>query len=377
MTRTRSHDTYDEAAAPNPRRWQILGPDGVGSKGDIVDECSSTVPPNVWQGVPLRLGQEVVMRIRAVVVPLLVSVLVLSAGLAHASTPAETVVAFDATAGEFPEGVAVDKTGDVYVSLIEPVGDVVRFAPDGSRSVLAHFPAAAFGPLGLATDAAGDVYVADATFDPSTAGIYRVTPGGTATRLPGTGSMQFPNGVALDKRGNIYATDSATGAIWRVPPGGTGEIWLQDPLLQGTGALGLGFPLGANGIAFRKGRILVANTEEARLVSIPVLPNGSPGSPSIVAENPQLFGADGIALSVLGNAFVAVNPQNTLVEVAPDGRITTIATAADGLENPASLAVGARGDQMAVYLTNFAIFASAPHPALLKVDVGEPGVPVP
>lgn len=318
------------------------------------------------------------MRIRATVTSLVVLLVVLSGGLARASVPIETVVAFNPTAGEFPEGVAVDKTGDVFVSLIEPVGDVVKFAPDGSRTVLAHFAAASFGPLGLATDAVGNVYVCDATFDPSTAGIYRVTPDGTATRLDGTGAMQFPNGVALDKRGNVYATDSATGAVWRIPPGGTGEIWFQDPLLQGTGAFGLGFPLGANGIAYRNGRILVANTEGAKLVSIPVLPDGSPGTPSVVAQGPELFGSDGIALGVLGDVFVAVNPQSMLVRVATGGSITTLATSADGLENPASLAFGAgRGDRKAMYVTNFAIFTSPPHPALLRVDVGEPGVPLP
>ena len=318
------------------------------------------------------------MRIRAVVTCTVVLIVLLSGGLARANASIETVVAFNPLAGEFPEGVAVDKTGNVYVSLTEPVGDVVKFAPDGSRSVLAHFAAASFGPLGLATSAARDVYVADATFDPSTAGIYRVTPDGTSTRLDGTGPMQFPNGVALDKRGNVYATDSATGAVWRIPPGDSGEIWFQSPLLEGTGAFGLGVPLGANGIAFRNGRILVSNTEGAKLVSIPVLPDGSAGSPTVVAEGPDLLGSDGIALGALGDVFVAVNPQNMIVRVAADGSITTIATAADGLENPASLAFGAgRGDRRSMYVTNFAIFTSPPHPALLKADVGEPGLPLP
>jgi sugar lactone lactonase YvrE len=317
------------------------------------------------------------MRISATVTCTVVLAVVLSGGTAWASVPIATVVAFNASTGEFPEGVAVDHTGNVYVSLIEPVGDVVKFTPDGSRSVLAHFAAANFGPLGLATDASGNVYVADATFDPSTAGVYRVTPDGTSTRLSGTGPMQFPNGVALDRRGNVYATDSATGAVWRIPPGGSGEIWFDSPLLEGTGEL-LGIPIGANGIAFRNGQILVANTEGAKLVSIPVLPDGSAGSPTVMAEGPNLFGSDGIALGVLGDVFVAVNPQNTLVRVAANGSVTTLASAADGLENPASLAFGTgRGDRKSLYVTNFAVFTSSAHPALLKVGVGEPGVPLP
>jgi sugar lactone lactonase YvrE len=314
------------------------------------------------------------MRIRAIITCTVFLAVVLSGALAQARVSVETVAVFNPAAGEFPEGVAVDKTGNVYVSLVEPAGDVLKITPGGSRSVLAHFDAASFGPLGLATSASGDVYVADATFDPSTAGIYRVTPDGTSTRLAGTGPMQFPNGVALDTRGNVYATDSATGAVWRIPPGGSGEIWFQSPLLEGTGAFGLGFPIGANGIAFRHGHIFVANTEGAKLVSIPVLPNGRAGSPTVVAEGSELFGSDGIALGVLGDVFVALNPQNMLVRVAADGSVTTLATAADGLENPASLAFGTgRGDRKSLYVTNFAIFTASPHPALLKIAVGEPG----
>jgi hypothetical protein len=98
----------------------------------------------------------------------------------------------------------------------------------------------------------------------------------------------------------------------------------------------------------------------------------------VVAEGPDLLGSDGIALGALGDVFVAVNSQNMIVRVAADGSITTLATAADGLENPASLAFGAgRGDRRSMYVTNFAIFTSPPHPALLKVDVGEPGLPLP
>jgi sugar lactone lactonase YvrE len=318
------------------------------------------------------------MRTRAVVVfTAVVLAVVSSGGIARASVPIRTVVSFDPTTGEFPEGVAVDKTGNLYVSLIEPTGDVVKLAPDGTRSVLAHFPASAFGPLGLATDPTGNVYVCDATFDPSTAGIYRVTPSGTATRLPGTGSMVFPNGVALDKRGDVYASDSATGSIWKIPPGGTGEIWIHDHLLEGTGAFNLGFPLGANGIAFRKGQLLVANTEVGSLVSIPVLRDGNAGTPSVVADGPELFGSDGIAVGVFGDVFVAVNPQSNLVRVSRDGSITTLATAADGLENPASLAFGTGTDRRSLFVTNFAIFTSPPHPALLEASVSEAGVPLP
>ena len=196
------------------------------------------------------------------------------------------------------------------------------------------FRRARFRSAGDRIDASGTVYVAVASFEAATQGVYRVRSDGTSQRLTGTGEIQFPNGLAFDHRGNLYATDSILGAVWRIQRGGPAEIWFQSPLLEGNGAAGLGFPLGANGIAFRNNQIIVSNTEGARLVTIPVQSDGSAGSPSVIAEGPTLFGADGIALDVHGDVFVAVNPQSTLLQVGNNGSITTLAAAADGLEQP-------------------------------------------
>jgi sugar lactone lactonase YvrE len=318
------------------------------------------------------------MCFRAVAAIVLALAVGLAAGPAQASVPIHTVLAFNPAAGEFPEGIAIDKRGNLYTSLIEPVGEVRVLRPGGEQQVVAHFPVSGFGPLGLAADAAGALYVAVASFDPATEGVYRIHPDGTSTRLPGTGSILFPNGIALDKRGAIYATDSISGAVWRIPPGGSAELWAQSPLLEGNGSAGLGFPIGANGIAFRPGQVIVANTEGGSLVRIPVEPNGSAGTPAVIAQGPDLFGADGVALGVLGNVYVAVNTQSMLLRVSPGGATTTLATAADGLENPASLAFGTgMGQRRTLFLTNFAIFSATPHPAVLAAAVGEPGLPLP
>jgi sugar lactone lactonase YvrE len=317
------------------------------------------------------------MRARAIVA-IAAFILALSSGLAHASLPLETIVAFNPAAGEFPEGLAISKTNQIYVSMTNPIGEIRKIGANGEQSVLTHFDVPGFGPLGLATSASGFLYVAMSTFDPATRGVYVVRADGTSARLPGTGGILFPNGLALDKRGNVYATDSIAGAVWRIPPHGSAQLWIQDPLLEGTGVLGLGFPLGANGIAFRHNEIFVTNTEGSRLVRIPVEPDGSAGSPSVLAEAPELFGSDGVALGVHGNIYVAVNPQSTLTLVSQAGSIDTLATAADGLNGPSSLAFGAgKGDRQNLFILNFSAFSATPTPGLLKGAVGEPGLPLP
>jgi sugar lactone lactonase YvrE len=56
------------------------------------------------------------------------------------------------------------------------------------------------------------------------------------------------NGIALDKGGNVYVTDTIGGAVWRVPAdGGAATKWFESPLLLGDGSFNFGFPLGANG----------------------------------------------------------------------------------------------------------------------------------
>jgi sugar lactone lactonase YvrE len=317
------------------------------------------------------------MRTRVVVAALL-AVLALSSGVAHASLPLETVATFNPAAGEFPEGLAITKTNQIYVTMINPIGEIRRIGANGEQSVLAHFDVPGFGPLGLATGASGLVYVAMSTFDPATRGVYVVRADGTSVRLPGTDGILFPNGLTLDKRGNVYATDSIAGAVWRIPRRGSAQLWIQDPLLEGTGALGLGFPLGANGIGFSHNEIIVTNTEGSRVLSIPVEADGSAGSPSVIAEGTDLFGADGLALSVHGNIYVAVNSQDTLTVVGQAGSIDTLATAADGLNGPSSLAFGAgKGDRQNLFILNFSAFSATPTPGLLKGAVGEPGLPLP
>ena len=319
-----------------------------------------------------------------------VIVAVVAAALALPTTPAaaeghvETFVAFDPAAGEFPEGIAVGKRGSVYVSLI-PANQIRRIAPSGAQSVVAEFDVPGLGPAGLAVNATGTIYVAVSSLnlatretDPATRGVYRVLEDGTSERLPGTGAMLFPNDVTLDKRGNVYATDTSGGAVWRISRRGSAEVWADHPLLKGSGAFGFGFPIGANGIALRHNTIIVANTERGLLVAIPIEPDGSAGAPTVLAESPALVGTDGIALDVHGNIYAGIGVQNRIVRIAGDGYIVTLATAEDGLNQPSTVAFGTgRSERKTLFVANFSLLSPAPTPAVLKLPVGEPGQPKP
>jgi hypothetical protein len=299
---------------------------------------------------------------------------------AHAQTDVHVLVSFDESAGQNPEGIALDRTGDVFVS-VSPLGDLWKIpagttTPQPFGHVDGIVPGRDFGLLGLAVDVFGNVYGAVQSTDPAVDGVWRFARRtGDASRLPGTQAIAIPNGLAFDTRGNLYVTDSAAGAIWRIPWGGSAQVWLHDPALTGDGSLGLGVPLGANGIAYRNGLLTVTNTERRTILSISR--SGTIDVVATLAGNP-----DGVAIDVFGNAYIAVNLENEIDRVSPGGSVDVLASG-DPLDFPSSVAFGtARGARRTLFGVNFSLseaFGLPPGsgPGVFTLDAGAPGKPVP
>ncbi len=296
----------------------------------------------------------------------------------------ETVHSFDPDAGELPEGITIDKRGRIFVSMTF-TGELRRIDSDGSEHTVATLPTGGgFGPAGLAVDAPGNVYVGVPTFDPATQGVWKVDLSGGTTRLPGTEAIAFPNGVAFGDGGTLYVTDSIAGAVWRIAKGGSAELFAQHPLLEGDGSSGLGFPIGANGIAYRNGMLFVTNSELGRIVTVEVGSDGTAGATSELIRDPALNGADGLALDVHGDLYVAVILQSTIVRVPRDGSgITLLADGDDGLDTASSVEFGTgMAQRKTLFAVNFSIGpvfgGERTHgPGIVALNVGVPGLPQP
>jgi sugar lactone lactonase YvrE len=296
-----------------------------------------------------------------------------------AGAAAQFIAHFDAAAGELSEGVAVAPDGTVY-STFSPLGQLVRLGPgEGEYEVVATVEGVQegdIGMLGLAVATDGSVYAGVTSTNPEAHGVWRIdTDTGVVERVPGTEQIGLPNGIAFDADGTMYVTDTIAGAVWTVPPGGRAEQWLQHALLEGDGSLG-SFPVGANGIALDVAgdTVYVAVTEQGSVATIPIAADGSAGALDIYVElgtdaEPML--PDGITFDAAGNLYVAAPSTNSVVRVTPEGTVAIVATAGDGLDGPASVAVDDAAGRL--YISNFSIALVPPGgagPGVVAIALG-------
>jgi sugar lactone lactonase YvrE len=315
------------------------------------------------------------------------------------SQPAGIVASFDRTAFEIAEGVAVDKSGNVYVSL-PPLGQIVRFAPGSSEyEVVATIPGwdlapedyfvDHFGILGIALDADGNIYAAADSAE--SAGVWKFDcRTGEGARFEGTETMLFANALAFDDVGNLFVTESFSGmegdiplgAVWKITPDGMAEKWLENTTLGGPNIFGLAKPNGANGIAFRDGLLYVNVLQQSSIVTIEVLDDGSPGAIEPYITTEIGFINDGIALDEQGRVYVTDVLTNGVLRIDPDGTIVPIAGGEEaGFDSATSIAFGIGGTALTMYAVNLSTGSfeptDTPGPALVAIDVDTPGMPLP
>ncbi len=122
----------------------------------------------------------------------------------------------------FPNGLAVDSRGDVYVgdsndgrlAILDPAGklgsSIQRGVGEGDLNL----------PRGVAIDGHGRAYVVDTTAQ--TIDVYRLPKqvtevpsyiGSFGTEGIGNGQFRYPNGIAINGSGRIYVTDRENGRV--------------------------------------------------------------------------------------------------------------------------------------------------------------------
>ncbi len=240
---------------------------------------------------------------------------------------------------EFPEGIAVDSAGNIYV--VDHDANVVRriardgtigtwagtgtpgFSGDGGPAVDAQFR----NPTGLAIDSAGNLYVADTDNN----AIRRISPAGVITTFAGNTQRGFggdggpatdaflngPEGMAADAAGNLYIADTFNHRIRKVALDGTISTFAgngypgfsgdNNPAVETT----LQLPIDVS--VDRQGRVYIADlgTSRIRIVTAGVLDTVAGSSSGIQplegasATSVRLSGPTGVAVDAAGNVYFA------------------------------------------------------------------------
>jgi streptogramin lyase len=196
----------------------------------------------------------------------------------------------------------------------------------------------------------------------------------------------IPNYSAWGPDGSLYVTDYEGATIWKVPPGGgTPVAWLESPKLDGG-------PFGTTGISLAADRrtLVIAqqstagggagNPTTGRLYTLPIQPDGKPGTISQLWESRPGDGPDGFGIAKSGAIYIACLLTNQIVVVNPDGseqaRFPELPLLGDnGGPVPFDAPSSARflGTRLMVANQSY-VMGDATHQAILDVETGERGL---
>ena len=120
-------------------------------------------------------------------------------------------------------------------------------------------------------------------------------------------------------------------------------------------------------LRYERAQSLWPTWKRARSCGFQSTRQGAPGAAEVWVKHPDLVGADGIAFGLDGELYVANVLKSTLIRIDGASKaVEILATAADGLDNPASLAIGSReSGETTLYITNYPVIAP---------DTAPPGV---
>ncbi|HEX5056127.1 MAG TPA: hypothetical protein VFX02_06480 [Gammaproteobacteria bacterium] len=243
------------------------------------------------------------------------------------------------------DGISVGPNGDIYVSGGPAAQNILRITPEGEISVFATgfvsanssdfdssgnlyvadyqanavrkitptgvktiFASSLNGPSGIWVDQNDNVLVSlfGANFSGTGASVLRITPGGAISTYASGGGLQDVIGIVGDENGQIYASNWASGRIYKITDGTV-------TLLAQTGG-------SANEICYSNGYIYVPSPGSARLRRVALdgtvenfigtsrqqTVNGLLADADFEEPNSCDFSADGTVLYVMdrGNGFL-------------------------------------------------------------------------
>src|SRR5713101_622123 len=224
------------------------------------------------------------------------------------------------------EGVVIDKEGNVYGGGRN--GVIYKVSPEGKVSAFTTLPAGSM-PNGITMDRQGNLVYCDL----GKKAMMRVIQSGQVSMIAdraGTLALTLPNFASYDAEGNLYVSNSSTrdvktvreeftkpepnGALVRIRPNGRGEVVATGIYL-------------ANGTAIdpKEEAVYVLESTRNDCLRIALKKDGTFGQPEIYAKDfPAL--PDGMAFDVEGNLFVTLPGKGKDGQLVPANQIIKVDT---------------------------------------------------
>ncbi|MFM7424375.1 MAG: SMP-30/gluconolactonase/LRE family protein [Elainella sp.] len=207
--------------------------------------------------------------------------------------------------------------------------------------------------------------------------LFQIDPDGTSSLVATLPDAQFLNGMTLLDPEQLLIADSYRGAIWIYSlTEKTVKLWFEHPELARSSSAS-SFPA-VNGLKLYSGVLYASNTEKMQLVQIPVV-EGQPGQPQVFVAPINL---DDFAFDHQGNLYGTTHVYNSVVKIAPDGAVTTIAGLEAGMAGSTALAFGrSSADQTRIYVVTNGGMSLPPETGLeparvVRLEVGMAGLPL-
>ena len=258
-----------------------------------------------------------------------------------------------------PSATGVDRLGNFYIAdtanhrvrRIDPDGNLATVLGNGTPGFAVEFgnPAGALlnSPRGLVVAPDNSIYIADTGNNR----VRKYQAGGNIVTYAGNGNAAYfgdggpatrastnqPEGLALDKAGNLYIAGSLDNAVRKVTPDGIITT------VAGTGVSGFA---GDGGPATRAllnrpravavdaaGNIYIADTGNQRVRRVDLSGNiativGNGGTEFLAADSDgssALSDPRGLAVDAAGNVYIADTGHNRIRKFFPSGAVATVA----------------------------------------------------
>jgi sugar lactone lactonase YvrE len=257
-------------------------------------------------------------------------------------------------------GIAFDESGDLFVAD-GAAGTIYTFKPkaDTPPPTATVFASGAPGANGLAFDKKGNLWASDGTTGQGR--VWKITgSGANCTAAPPVNCQEVFRIQPMANEVNLVDGVGGVGRDVRALPLGT--ITVTPTSRNAANTLG-SQPLVANGLAFnKKGDLFNIDTARGALWKMEFDRDGNLKSPTgcdttftantlclsnVLVAHPILEGGDGIALDREGNIWVAANERNAVAVVTHDKKVIEVFRNPVNLPQPAPFGVGLTnaGDQ--------------------------------